>query len=147
MQEEEGEVRSAPSSESEGIDWEALAAKIHGGTVDGLGKYALGFFLNNEVRAYVRTCVRVCLLWHFVSVGRKSSVSACHHHLTSTQTHKHAPFQDTDTQGAVWLNKKSKEMVLCFRGTEIGWKDLLTDALIIQQPLDGTKQGVCQCHG
>lgn len=41
----------------------------------------------------------------------------------------------------MWLNKKNKEIVLCFRGTEISWKDLLTDALIIQQPLDGTKQG------
>jgi hypothetical protein len=49
--------------------------------------------------------------------------------------------QDTDTQGAIWLNKRNKEMVLCFRGTEISFKDLLTDALIIQRPLDGTKQG------
>lgn len=49
--------------------------------------------------------------------------------------------QGTDTQGALWLNKASKEIVLCFRGTEIGFKDLLTDALIVQLPLDGTKQG------
>lgn len=33
--------------------------------------------------------------------------------------------------------------MLCFRGTEIGFKDLLTDALIVQLPLDGTKQGAC----
>jgi hypothetical protein len=49
--------------------------------------------------------------------------------------------EQTDTQGAIWMNKKEKELVVCFRGTEIGWKDLLTDALILQQPLDKGVKG------
>lgn len=47
---------------------------------------------------------------------------------------------ETDTQGAIWENQKDKELVICFRGTEIGWKDLLTDAMILQQPLDDTRR-------
>ena len=47
---------------------------------------------------------------------------------------------DTDTQGAIWIDRKGKEIVISFRGTQMdGWKDLLTDMLIIQQPLDGSK--------
>lgn len=61
--------KSIPSSESEGVDWEELAEKIRGGTVGGLGKYALGVFLNNEVcvwsagRSIISSCgvrPRVC---------------------------------------------------------------------------------------
>ena len=48
---------------------------------------------------------------------------------------------ETDTQGAIWMNRKEKELVVCFRGTEIGWKDLLTDALILQQPLEKGNKG------
>lgn len=139
---EGGDGRSVPASLSEGIDWEELAAKIRGGTVGGLGKYALGLFLNNEVRGWLVAFDDArCEKNGLSNLARHEALSPFTHHIHTT------PFQGTDTQGAVWLNKKNKEMVLCFRGTEIAWKDLLTDALIIQQPLDGTKQGACMLDG
>ena len=45
--------------------------------------------------------------------------------------------QETDTQGAIWCDRRAKEMILSFRGTQMEWKDLLTDMLIIQEGLDG----------
>ena len=67
---EEGS-KSIPSSGSEGIDWEELASKIRGGTVGGLGKYALGVFLNNEVymRFFLLLLRGFCYDW-----GHRSSV-------------------------------------------------------------------------
>jgi hypothetical protein len=50
---DERDGRTGPAGGTEGIDWDELAAKIRGGTVGGLGKYALGVFLNNEVRVFL----------------------------------------------------------------------------------------------
>jgi len=45
--------------------------------------------------------------------------------------------EETDTQGGIWFDVKAKEIIVSFRGTQMEWKDLLTDMAIYQEGLDG----------
>ncbi|GAB5032425.1 Hypothetical protein NocV09_00901180 [Nannochloropsis oceanica] len=45
--------------------------------------------------------------------------------------------EETDTQGGIWFDAKAKEIIVSFRGTQMEWKDLLTDMAIYQEGLDG----------
>jgi hypothetical protein len=45
--------------------------------------------------------------------------------------------EETDTQGGIWYDVKAKEIIVSFRGTQMEWKDLLTDMAIYQEGLDG----------
>lgn len=45
--------------------------------------------------------------------------------------------EETDTQGGIWYDWKAKEIIISFRGTQMEWKDLLTDMAIYQEGLDG----------
>ncbi len=45
--------------------------------------------------------------------------------------------EDTDTQAAIWFDAKAKEIIVSFRGTQMEWKDLLTDMYVFQEGLDG----------
>ncbi len=52
--------------------------------------------------------------------------------------------QETDTQGAIWCDRRTKEMIISFRGTEVNWKDLLSDMLIIQEGVDAPDGASCR---
>ncbi|CAM9538469.1 unnamed protein product, partial [Phaeothamnion confervicola] len=45
---------------------------------------------------------------------------------------------DTDTQVGVWRDVPNKRLVVSFRGTQGNrWRDVLTDANAVLEPLDG----------
>ena len=46
--------------------------------------------------------------------------------------------QETDTQVGIWRDRRAKEMIISFRGTQVSWKDFLTDMLIMQEPLEAS---------
>lgn len=52
---------------------------------------------------------------------------------------------ETDTQAGVWRDKKAREVLVSFRGTQVSWKDFFTDILIVQEVFSpGKEEGAPQ---